>query len=172
MSNRVIILVLKRFFYLLRLWFHRNSIMQKINSILNNGIPGGGREPVSSELSITPSKSKETTSTDDRHLPLLVENRVPSKNGEAAAIVLPFSDGEVHSHQQGNFTLRRRSIEPLCLPHQLRVQLGFQCQRVLYHVHRPKRRRWVQPWWNYFYGRRVPSTHHVVPIQPVYIIQI
>ena len=143
-------------------------IMQNINSVLNNGIPSGGWEPVSPKLSITPSKSKEATSTNHRHLPLLVEHRVSSQNGDAATIILPFSDGKVHSHQQGNLTLGRRSIEPLCHPHQLRVQLGFQCQRVLYHVHRSERRRWVLPWWHYFYGRRVASTHHVVPIEPVY----
>jgi len=115
--------------------------MENINSVLNNGIPSGGFEPVSPKLSITPSKSKEATSTNHRHLSLLVEDRVSSQNGDAAAIILAFSDGKVHGHEQGNLTLGRGSIEPLCLPHHLRVQLGFQCQRVLYHVHRSEQRR-------------------------------
>jgi len=93
---------------------------------------------VSPKLSITPSKSKEATSINHRHLSLLVvEDRVPSQNGDVAAIIRAFSDGQVHGHEQGNLTLGRGSIETLSLPHHLRVPIGV--PRVLYHVHYSER---------------------------------
>jgi len=146
---------------------HISIIMQNIDIVLNNGISGGGWEPVSSKFSISPSKSKEATSTNHGHLPLLIVNRVSPQNSDGAAIVLSFGDDKIHSHEQNKLTLWRRSIEPLCLPHQLGVQLRSQSQRVIEHVHQSKARGWVlQRWWHNFNWRRVASTHRVMPVEP------
>lgn len=79
--------------------------MHNINIVLNNSIPTLEIKPMSPSLSIPSSKPEESTPSNHRHLPHLVEDAIPPQYGDGAAIVLPFSDGEIHSHEQGDFTL-------------------------------------------------------------------
>ncbi|RDX57981.1 hypothetical protein CR513_62740, partial [Mucuna pruriens] len=142
--------------------------MHNINIVLNNSIPSLEIKPMSSSLSIAPSKPEESTPTNNRHLPDLVEDAVPPQDGDGAAIVLPFNEGKVHGHEKINLALRSRGVEPLSLSHQLGTQLGPQRQRIVDHVHQAEGRRGVQlrRRRNNRHRRGVASAHYVVPVEP------
>ena len=80
-------------------------IMQHINIIFNDGIQCGGVEILSLGQSMASSESEAAGSSDDRHLSYVMENRVPTQDGDGAAIVFAVSEGEVHSHQKSNLVL-------------------------------------------------------------------
>ena len=73
--------------------------MHNINIVLNNSIPTLEIKPMSPSLSIPSSKPEESTSSNHRHLPHLVEDAVPPQDGDGAAIVLTFNESKVHSQR-------------------------------------------------------------------------
>ncbi|KAL2337659.1 hypothetical protein Fmac_012105 [Flemingia macrophylla] len=141
--------------------------MENINGVLNNGITSGEIKGMSPSLSIASSKPEESTPSNDRHLPDLVEDTVPAQDGDGAAIVLAFNKSEVHSHEKSHLALGGGGVEPLSLPHKLRAQLGAQGQRVVDHVDQPKGRGGVnlRGRWNNHDRCGTPSTLYVVPIE-------
>lgn len=78
--------------------------------------------------------SKNTGPTDNRQLPILVENRVSPQDAYSAALVLALHEHNIHAHLDSRIVQVRKTNGPLASSHDFRIVLGPRGQQIVDHV--------------------------------------
>ncbi|KAF8035583.1 hypothetical protein BT93_C1574 [Corymbia citriodora subsp. variegata] len=140
------------------------SIMEDINIVLHDGVPGLAVERVRLCPCVPAGEPKGPAPADDRHLPHAGGHRVPAEHAQRAPVVLPLAEHVVLHHEQAEFVLRRQRVDPLGPPHLLGAHLGAFGQRVVDHDHgaEPRGRRVGHLGLGDAHGGRVGPAHDVV----------
>jgi hypothetical protein len=86
-----------------------------VDGVLDDGLPGGGGG-VGVGLDVALGHPELAGAADDAHLPDVAEHLVAAEDGQAAAVVVPRREHEVHLHEQAERLLVRECVGALRAP--------------------------------------------------------